>query len=32
VLYMRYVELRMVHNVRICVLSSFEKPDDIDPD
>jgi aspartate kinase len=31
VLQVRSVELGMVHNVRICVRSSFEKPDDIDP-
>jgi aspartate kinase len=31
VLQVRSVELGMVHNVRICVRSSFEKPEDIDP-
>jgi aspartate kinase len=31
VMQVRSVELGMVHNVRICVRSSFEKPEDIDP-
>src|SRR5713101_6982741 len=31
VMQVRSVELAMVHNVRICVRSSFEKPEDIDP-
>jgi aspartate kinase len=30
ILQVRSVELGMVHNVRICVRSSFEKPEDID--
>jgi aspartate kinase len=31
VLQVRSVELAMVHNVRICVRSSFDRPQDIDP-
>jgi aspartate kinase len=31
VMQVRSVELGMVHNVRICVRSSFEKPEEIDP-